>query len=275
MRSLQGKTLFITGGSRGIGLAIACRAASEGANVAIAAKTEREHPRLPGTIYTAAGKIEAAGGKALPLAVDIRDVGRLQQAVAETADRFGGIDILINNASAIFLAGTEQTSMKRFDLMQQVNLRGTFAASQAALPFLKNAGNPHILTLSPPLNLAPRWFRNHTAYTISKYGMSMTVLGLAEEFRGQGIAVNALWPKTVIHTDALAMLGGLVRAENCRTPDIVADAAVAVLKRDSRSCNGNFFVDEDVLWEEGVTDFSCYAVDPGQSLYPDLFLDPE
>jgi len=275
MRSLQGKTLFITGGSRGIGLAIACRAASEGANVAIAAKTEREHPRLPGTIYTAAGKIEAAGGKALPLAVDIRDVGRLQQAVAETADRFGGIDILINNASAIFLAGTEQTSMKRFDLMQQVNLRGTFAASQAALPFLKNAGNPHILTLSPPLNLAPRWFRNHTAYTISKYGMSMTVLGLAEEFRGQGIAVNALWPKTVIHTDALAMLGGLVRAENCRTPDIVADAAVAVLKRDSRSCNGNFFVDEDVLWEEGVTDFSCYAVAPGQSLYPDLFLDPE
>lgn len=273
MLELKGKTLFVTGGSRGIGLAIACRAAQEGANIVIAAKTKRKHPKLPGTIYTAAEKIEAVGGKALPLAVDIRDEERLQQAFEEAAAQFGGIDILVNNASAIFLAGALKTSMKRFDLMMQVNLRGTFAASQAALPYLLKAENPHILTLSPPLNLSPRWFKNHTAYTISKYGMSMTVLGLAEEFREQGIAVNALWPKTVIHTDALAMLGGLVDPKNCRKQEIVADAACEIFTRDSRSCTGNFFVDEEVLREAGVSDFTDYAVDPTQPIYPDLFLD--
>lgn len=274
MLSLKDKTLFITGGSRGIGLAIACRAAQEGANIVIAAKTARKNPKLPGTIYTAAEQIEAAGGRALPLVVDIRDEVRLQQAAEEAASNFGGIDILINNASAIYLAGTLQTPMKRFDLMMQVNLRGTFAASQAVLPYLQKADNPHILTLSPPLNLSPHWFRNYTAYTISKYGMSMTVLGLAEEFRNQGIAVNALWPKTVIHTDALAMLGGLVAPKNCRKPEIVADAACEVFRRDSRSCTGNFFIDEEVLREAGTNDFSGYAVEPGEPLLPDLFLDP-
>lgn len=273
MQSLQGKTLFVTGGSRGIGLAIACRAAQEGANIAIAAKTVREHPKLPGTIYSAAEQIEAAGGQALPLEVDIRDEDRLRNAMEETASRFGGIDILVNNASAIYLAGAQQTPMKRFDLMMQVNLRGTFAASQAALPYLLKSDNPHILTLSPPIDLAPRWFGNHTAYTISKYGMSMTVLGLAEEFREQEVAVNALWPKTVIHTDALAMLGGLVLPENCRKPGIVADAACEIFKRDSRSWTGHFFIDEDVLREEGIDDFSGYSVEPGQPLFPDLFLD--
>ncbi|HEX9776574.1 MAG TPA: NAD(P)-dependent oxidoreductase [Geopsychrobacteraceae bacterium] len=273
MRSLQGKTVFITGGSRGIGLAIACRAAQEGANIVIAAKTVRKNPKLPGTIHTAARQIDAAGGKVLPLAVDIRDEVRLRQAVAEAADHFGGIDILVNNASAIYLAGVRQTPMKRFDLMMQVNLRGTFAASQAVLPYLLEAENPHILTLSPPLNLAPRWFRDHTAYTISKYAMSMTVLGLAEEFREQGIAVNALWPRTVIATDALAMLGGLVPPEKCRKPEIVADAACALFRRDSRRCTGNFFTDEQILREAGVSDFSGYAVDPEQTLFPDLFLD--
>lgn len=274
MQDLNGKTLFITGGSRGIGLAIACRAAKEGANIVIAAKTARKNPKLPGTIYTAAEQIEAAGGKALPLVVDIRDEVCVQQAMEEAANHFGGIDVLINNASAIYLAGTAQTPMKRFDLMMQVNLRGTFASCQAALPYLQNAENPHILTLSPPLDLSPHWFRNHTAYTISKYGMSMTVLGLAEEFSPQGIAVNALWPKTVIHTDALAMLGGLVAPKNCRKPEIVADAACEILKRESRSCTGNFFIDEEVLREAEVTDFSAYAVEEGQPLLPDLFLDP-
>lgn len=273
MRSLKGKRIFITGGSRGIGLAIACRAASEGARIAIAAKTVEEHPKLPGTIHTAARKIEAAGGESLPLAVDIRDEIGLKQAIDAAASHFGGLDILVNNASAIFLAGAQNTSMKRFDLMMQVNLRGTFAASQAALPYLLQADNPHILTLSPPIDLSPRWFANHTAYTISKYGMSMTVLGLAAEFRQQGVAVNALWPRTVIQTDALAMLGGLVMPENCRKPEIVADAACEILKRDSRDCSGQFFIDEDVLRETGIDDFSGYAVEPGQPLFPDLFLD--
>lgn len=273
MNGLKGKTLFITGCSRGIGLAIAIRAAKDGANIVVAAKTKRRHPKLPGTIYTAAEEIEAAGGKALPLVVDVRDEDNLKAAAAEAAQHFGGIDILINNASAIYLAGTLDTPMKRFDLMSQVNVRGTYAASQALLPYLLKSDNPHILVMSPPLNMHPRWFRDHLAYTLSKYGMSMCVLGLAEEFRSQGIAVNALWPKTVIHTDALAMLGGLVSPQNCRRPEIVADAAYAVLCRDSRQCTGNFLIDEEVLAEEGVTDFSGYQDVPGARLFPDLFLD--
>ncbi|HEX7030040.1 MAG TPA: NAD(P)-dependent oxidoreductase, partial [Gammaproteobacteria bacterium] len=221
--SLKGKTLFITGGSRGIGLAIAKRAASDGANVVIAAKTAKPHPKLPGTIYTAAEEIEAAGGKALALQVDIREETEIAAAMTKTAQEFGGIDILVNNASAINLTGTLETRMKRFDLMTGVNMRGTFAASQAAIPYLQESDNPHILTLSPPLNLDAKWFKRHTAYTMSKYGMSMCVLGMAAEFRDAGIAVNALWPKTVIATAALAMLGGLVKPENCRKPDIMAD----------------------------------------------------
>ncbi len=273
MSRLKGKTLFISGCSRGIGLAIAIRAAKDGANIVVAAKTKRRHPKLPGTIYTAAEEIEAAGGKALPLVVDVRDENNLRAAAAEAAEHFGGIDVLINNASAIYLAGTLDTPMKRFDLMSQVNVRGTYAASQALLPYLLKSDNPHILVMSPPLNMHPRWFRDHLAYTLSKYGMSMCVLGLAEEFRSQGVAVNALWPKTVIHTDALAMLGGLVSPQNCRRPEIVADAAYAVLCRDSRQCTGNFLIDEEVLAEEGVTDFSGYQDVPGARLFPDLFLD--
>ena len=273
MSGLRGKTLFITGCSRGIGLAIAIRAAKDGANIVVAAKTKRRHPKLPGTIYTAAEEIEAAGGKALPLVVDVRDEDNLKAAAAEAAQHFGGIDILINNASAIYLAGILDTPMKRFDLMSQVNVRGTYAASQALLPYLLKSDNPHILVMSPPLNMHPRWFRDHLAYTLSKYGMSMCVLGLAEEFRSQGVAVNALWPKTVIHTDALAMLGGLVSPQNCRRPEIVADAAYAVLCRDSRQCTGNFLIDEEVLAGEGVTDFSGYQDVPGSRLFPDLFLD--
>lgn len=273
--TLEGKTLFITGASRGIGLAIACRAARDGANIVIAAKTVRKHPKLSGTVYTAAEQVEAAGGRALPLKVDIRDEENLRQAIDAAAEHFGGIDILVNNASAIWLARAEQTPVKRFDLMLQVNLRGAFLASRAVLPYLKKADNPHILTMSPPLNLHSRWFKDHTAYTISKYGMSLGVLGLAEEYRHQGIAVNALWPKTVIATEALAMLGGRVAPENCRTAEIVADAAVTILTRASRDCTGNFFVDEEVLAEAGVSDFSRYSVSPGKPLYPDLFLDQE
>lgn len=272
MGNLNGKTIFITGGSRGIGLEIAKRAAADGANIAIAAKTAEPHPKLPGTIHTAAGEIEEAGGKALALQVDIRDEDQVAAAVKETADTFGGIDILINNASAINLTGTLETPMKRFDLMHGVNARGTFCVSQACIPFLKKAENPHILTLSPPLNMQPHWFGNHVAYTMAKYGMSMCVLGMAEEFEDDGIAINALWPKTVIHTAALAMLGGAVKPEYCRTPAIVADAAYEILNRPSRGCSGNFFIDEEVLGEAGVTDFEQYAVVPGNKLLPDLFL---
>jgi citronellol/citronellal dehydrogenase len=274
MRTLQGKTLFITGASRGIGKAIALRAARDGANVVIAAKTTEAHPKLPGTIFTAAEEIEAAGGKALPVVVDVRDEAQIAKAVEEAVARFGGIDILVNNASAISLTGTLQTPMKRFDLMHQINTRGTFATSQACLPHLLKAKNPHILNLSPPLSLQPRWFAPHVAYTMAKYGMSLCVLGMAEEFRDEGVAVNALWPRTLIGTAAVQnLLGGEEMVRGSRTPEIVADAAHVILTRDSRTTTGNFFVDEDVLRSEGVTDFSRYAVDPSQELVPDLFLE--
>lgn len=273
MPDLKGKTLFITGGSRGIGKAIALRAAADGANVAIAAKTVEPHPKLPGTIYTAAEEIQAAGGKALPLQVDIRDEEQIARAVARTVETFGGIDVLVNNASAINLTGTLATPMKRFDLMWSVNARGTFACSQACIPHLKRSSNPHILTLSPPLNLDPKWFGNHVAYTISKYGMSLCVLGMAEELRGDGIAVNALWPRTVIATAALAMLPpGWVNPESCRKPEILADAAHVILTRDSRCCTGNFYIDDEVLAAAGITDLEKYAMKPGAALTSDLFL---
>ncbi|HEV7371206.1 NAD(P)-dependent oxidoreductase [Arenibaculum sp.] len=272
MSGLSGKTLFITGGSRGIGLAIALRAARDGANVAIAAKTAEPHPKLPGTIHSAAAQIEAAGGRALALMADIRDEAQVEAAVARTVETFGGIDVLVNNASAISLTGTLDTPMKRFDLMMSVNTRGTFACTRACIPHLRRADNPHVLMLSPPLNLDPKWFAGHTAYTIAKYGMSLCVLGMSAEFAGDGIAVNALWPRTLIATAALAMIPG-VRPELGRKPEIVADAAHAVLVRDSRSCTGNFFIDDEVLASEGVGDLERYAVAPGAKLLPDLFLD--
>lgn len=272
MGALKGKTIFVTGGSRGIGLEIAKKAARDGANIAIAAKTADPHPKLPGTIFTAASELEELGGKALPLQVDIRDENQIAEAVEKTATEFGGVDILINNASAINLTGTLETPMKRYDLMHQVNARGTFATSQACLPYLLKAENPHILTLSPPLNMQPHWFENHVAYTMAKYGMSMCVLGMAEEFRDEGVAINALWPKTVIATAAIAMLGGAVQPEFCRKPEIVADAAYWILTQPSREHTGNFFIDEEVLTKAGVTDFDQYAVKPGSKLLPDLFL---
>ena len=275
--NLKGRTLFITGASRGIGRAIALRAARDGANIAIAAKTAEENPRLPGTIHSVAAEIEAAGGKALALMVDIREEAQIAAAVAQTVETFGGIDILVNNASAINLTGTLETPMRRFDLMFSVNVRGTFACSQACLPHLLQAENPHILTLSPPLNMNPRWFRDHVAYTMAKYGMSMCVLGMAEEFRDKGVAVNALWPRTAIDTAALRMLAavapGGVAPENCRTPDILADAAHWVLTRPSRELTGQFLIDDEVLARAGVTDLSAYAVNPGTPLVPDFFLD--
>jgi citronellol/citronellal dehydrogenase len=270
--SLRGKTLFVTGGSRGIGLAIAVRAAKDGARVLIAAKTAEPNPKLPGTIFTAAREIEAAGGQCLPVQCDIRDEGQIARAVAAAVERFGGIDILVNNASAISLTGTLETAMKRFDLMFGINVRGTYAASQACLPHLKNAANPHILTLSPPLNLDPRWFKDHLAYTMAKYGMSMCVLGMAEEWRPSGIAVNALWPRTLIATAALQMIPGIDPAQG-RKPEIMADAAHWILSQPSRECSGQFFIDEEVLRRAGVTDLRRYAVDPGKRLLPDLFLD--
>ncbi|HKW52082.1 MAG TPA: NAD(P)-dependent oxidoreductase [Stellaceae bacterium] len=272
MADLKGKTLFISGGSRGIGLAIALRAARDGANVVIAAKTAEPHPKLPGTIYTAAEEIERAGGQALPFQTDIRDEDQVMCAVEAAVERFGGIDILVNNASAISLTGTAETPMKRFDLMMGINLRGTYLCSRACLPHLKRAANPHILTLSPPLNMNPRWFGPHVAYTIAKYGMSMCVLGMAEEFRKDGIAVNALWPRTTIATAALQIIPG-AQPEAGRTPEIMADAAHAVLTRDSRSLTGRFLIDEEVLREAGVSDFERYAVKRGETLRVDLFLD--
>jgi len=273
MGTLKDKTLFITGGSRGIGKAIALRAARDGANVVIAAKTDRPHPALPGTIHSAAEEVEAAGGRALALRLDVRDDAQVDEAFAAAAEHFGGIDILVNNAGAIMLQGTRELPMKRYDLMFAVNVRGAYTCSRAAIPWLLAAENPHILNLAPPLNLNPAWFRNHLAYTMSKYGMSMCVLGMAEEFREQGIAVNALWPRTVIATAAIGPLGSRVKPENCRTEAIMADAAHAILARDSSACTGNFFIDESVLLQEGVTDFSRYAVQPGAPLMKDLFLD--
>ncbi|TAL87791.1 MAG: NAD(P)-dependent oxidoreductase [Rhodanobacter sp.] len=272
MSSLAGKTLFITGASRGIGLAIALRAARDGANIVIAAKSVVPNPKLPGTIHTAAAAIEAAGGRALALQVDIREETQVRAAVAEAAEHFGGIDIVVNNASAIWLAGTAETPMKRFDLMHQVNTRGTFLVTQSCLPYLRQADNPHVLMLSPPPNLDPKWFAPHTAYTIAKYGMSLCVLGMSAEFAALGIAVNALWPRTVIATAAIGMIDG-VRAEQCRTPEIVADAAHVILCRRARDFTGHFAIDEEILQQSGVTEFDRYAVQAGASLMPDLFLD--
>jgi citronellol/citronellal dehydrogenase len=277
MMSLSGKRIFITGGSRGIGLAIALRAAADGASIAIAAKTADPNPKLPGTIFTAAAEIEAAGGKALALQCDIRDELAIEEAIKKTVDAFGGIDIVINNASAINLTKTDQTPAKRFDLMFDVNVRGTFLTSQAALPHLrqsaKDGRNPHILNLSPPLSMKPIWFKNHVAYTMAKYGMSMCVLGMAEEFKRDGIAVNALWPRTVIDTAALQMIPG-IDATAGRTPQILADAAHIILNRDSKECTGNFFVDDLLLASEGITDLEKYSVTLGTTDFLlDFFLD--
>ncbi len=278
MPTLAQRTLFISGASRGIGLAIALRAARDGANVAIAAKTAEPNPKLPGTIHTAARLIEAAGGRPLALVCDIRDEAQVAAAVEATVAAFGGIDILVNNASAISLTGTLDTPMKRFDLMFGVNVRGTFLCSRACVPHLRESAarsrDPHILTLAPPIDLDPRWFRDHVAYTIAKYGMSMCVLGMAEEFRGDGIAVNALWPRSVIATAALAMIPGAREAiARTRKPEIVADAAHAIFCGDARRATGQFYIDEDVLTATGVTDLSRYAMQPGTDLLPDLFLD--
>lgn len=271
--SLTGKRVFITGGSRGIGLEIAKRIAKDGAMIAIAAKTAEENPKLPGTIYSAAKEIEAAGGTPLPLITDIRDENAIAASIAEAVSEFGGLDILINNASAINLTKTEETPAKRFDLMFDVNVRGTFLTSQAAIPHLRNGVNPHILTLSPPLNMKERWFRNHVAYTMSKYGMSMCVLGMSGEFKRDGIAVNALWPATAIKTAALQMIPG-IDTNYCRKPEIMADAAYEILNREAKSTTGNFFVDEEVLKEAGITDFDHYSVVPGtKELLKDFFLD--
>ncbi len=275
--SLAGKRIFITGGSRGIGLAIALRAARDGASVAIAAKTAEPHSSLPGTIFTAAKEIEAAGGTALPIQCDIRDEAQIAAAIAQTAQTFGGIDILINNASAINLTKTEATPAKRFDLMFDVNVRGTFLTSQAAIPYLRESAaagrNPHILTLSPPLSMKPKWFKNHVAYTMAKYGMSMCVLGMSEEFKRDGIAVNALWPRTAIDTAALAMIPG-IDTSTCRTPEILSDSAHIILTRDSKECTGNFFVDDEVLASEGITELDKYSVVPGTTDFLlDFFLD--
>ena len=272
MSNLAGKTLFITGASRGIGLAIALRAARDGANIVIAAKSSVANPKLPGTIHTAAAAVEAVGGKALALQVDIRDEQQVREAAARAADHFGGIDIVVNNASAIWLAGVTETPMKRYDLMHQVNTRGTFVVTQSCLPYLKQSGNPHVLMLSPPPNLDPKWFAPHTAYTIAKYGMSLCVLGMSAEFAPLGIAVNALWPRTVIATAAIGMIEG-VSPERCRKPEIVADAAHVILTRPALGYSGHFAIDEDILREAGVAEFGQYAVAPGAALLPDLFLD--
>ncbi len=271
--TLKDRTLFISGASRGIGLAIGLRAARDGANVVIAAKTSEPHPKLPGTIYSAAEEIEKAGGKALPVLCDIRSEEQVQAAVAQAVERFGGIDILVNNASAISLTGTLSTPMKRYDLMHQVNIRGTYLCSQACLPHLKKSSNPHVLNLSPPLSMKPKWFAGHVAYTMAKYGMSMCVLGMAEEFRADGVAFNGLWPRTAIATAAIMMIGGDPMMKHSRKVEIMGDAAHAILTRTARECTGNFFVDEDVLRAEGVTDFRPYAVDPSVEPMVDFFLD--
>ncbi len=267
------RTAFITGASRGIGKAIALKLAESGYNIVIAAKTAEPHPKLEGTIYTAAAEIEQAGGKALPVVVDIRSEELVLQAIDKAVDAFGGIDILVNNASAISLTPTDHTPMKRFDLMHSINVRGTFMVSKYCIPELRKGNNPHILTLSPPLHLKPEWFGAHLAYTMSKFGMSMTVLGLANELKKDKIGVNALWPQTTIATAAIKnLLGGNEMMERSRWPSIMADAAFAILHRPAESCSGHFFIDEDVLREEGVEDFSTYAVNPDKTLAPDLFI---
>ena len=270
---MQGKTLFITGASRGIGLAIALRAAREGANIAIVAKTTQAHPKLPGTIFSAAEAIEAAGGRALPIQCDIRSEEQVLAAVARTVETFGGIDACINNASAIALTGTIETDMKRYDLMHSINTRGTFLCSKATIPHLMKSSNPHILNMAPPLDMQPRWFAGHVAYTMAKYGMSMCTLGMAAELKSKHIAVNSLWPLTSIDTAAVRnVLGGEGMAKLSRKPEIVADAAMAIIARPSAECTGNFFIDEEVLKAEGVTDFSVYANDPTSPLVPDFFV---
>jgi citronellol/citronellal dehydrogenase len=271
--TLRGKTLLITGGTRGIGLAIALRAARDGANVVILGKTAEPHPKLPGTVFSAAAEVEAAGGRALAVVGDVRSEEQVTGAVAQTLERFGGLDVLVNNASAISLTGTLDTDLRRYDLMHQVNARGTFLCSKACVPLLKRSANPHILNLAPPLDLQPRWFAPHPAYTMAKFGMSLCTLGMAAEFREDGIAVNSLWPLTVIDTAAVRnLLGGEAMARVSRRPEIVADAARAILVRPSRECTGNFFIDEEVLRAEGVADFTPYAVDPQAQLVADFFL---
>ena len=273
MTTLKGKTLFITGASRGIGLAIAKRAAQDGANVAIAAKSAEPHKHLPGTIYTAAEEIEAAGGQALPIVCDIRFEEQVQAAVDQTVEKFGGIDICVNNASAINLTGTEATEMKRWDLMHQINARGTFLTSKTCIPHLKKAENPHVLMLSPPLDMSAKWFAPHVAYTMAKYGMSLCVLGMSEEFKSDGIAFNALWPRTAIATAAVQFaLGGDAMMQASRTTEILSDAAHMIFTKPSRECTGNFFIDDVFLYENGVTDFEKYRVDPSKKLAPDFFV---
>ena len=272
METLSGKTLFITGASRGIGLAIALRAARDGARIAIAAKTDQPHPKLPGTIHTAAAEIERAGGQALPLVVDVRDEASVAEAVARTVDAFGGIDICVNNASAISLSGTLDTEMKRWDLMHQVNARGSFLVSKACLPHLLKAPNPHVLMLSPPLDMSPKWFAPHVAYTMAKFGMSLCVLGMAEEFKGK-VAFNALWPRTTIATAAVKnLLGGDALMRASRTPEILADAAHLIFSKPSREFTGQFAIDDTLLYESGVRDFDQYRVDPTSPLAPDFFV---
>jgi citronellol/citronellal dehydrogenase len=275
--SLQGKTLFITGASRGIGLAIGLRAARDGANVAIAAKTAEPNPKLAGTVFTAAKEIDEAGGKGLALVCDIRYEDQVAAAVAKTVETFGGIDIVVNNASAISLTGTEHTPMKRFDLMHQINTRGTFCVSQACIPHLKTArrtnGSAHILNISPPLNMETRWFAPHVAYTMAKFGMSMCVLGMSGEFKKDGIAVNALWPRTTIATAAIQnLLGGDAAMRGSRKPSIMADAAYAIFSKPSDEVTGKFFIDDEVLAADGKTDLTEYAVDPTAQLFPDYFI---
>jgi citronellol/citronellal dehydrogenase len=272
---LAGKTILMSGGSRGIGLAIALRAARDGANVAIIAKTTEPHPRLEGTIHTAAAAIQAAGGSALAIAGDVRDDESVAGAVARTVDRFGGIDIVVNNASAIDLSGSESLSMKRYDLMQDINCRGTFLLSRTSIPHLRKAANPHILTLSPPLSLDPKWYAGHLGYTLAKFGMSMTTLGFAREFADDGIAANSLWPRTLIATAAVRnLLGGEAALQRSRKPEIYADAAHAILRRPSRSCTGNLYLVEDVLAEEGVTDLSAYGYGGSDAdLQVDIYVD--
>lgn len=273
MSKLKGKTLFITGASRGIGLAIGTRAAKDGANVAVIAKTDKPHPKLPGTVWTAVEEIEKAGGKGLGIICDIRNEEEVDAAVAQAVEKFGGIDVLINNASAISLTGTLETPMKRYDLMNQVNARGTYLCSQKCLPHLLKADNPHILNNSPPLSMEAKWFQNHTAYTIAKFGMSMCALGMAAEFKDRGVAVNTLWPRTAIATAAVNnLLGGVEAMKRCRKPEIMADAAYSIITKPSREFTGNFCIDDEVLTADGVTDLDQYAITPGADLVPDFFI---